>query len=772
MTVRVPGLTWRSGPSIGATSVIAAGVGLAAMVFGLADPVLRSLPYADPDRLVAISFGLPAPGLRVTPADVPSLATWQARADLFVGLAAFEDRGWMRVRASDRIVPLRAVAATDNLLEVLGLPTPPVESDPAAALVFSRVANSYFADAFQPGRSVSIVPEGVMRVSGILPDTFLLPQANRIEPVDAITVLPAGPVIRIEGVSSDDLNIVARLRPEVTPQMVEAALNVSMAPVGRRVTVRSLSTTLNARLRGLAKGALLASGLLVFVAWTNVFSLAMTRGLYRQAEMVTRSALGATPGRIVRLLGGEALRVAAPGGGAALAIAWLALTAAVPALPAQFATLGAPAVTSRVVVFVVVAAAIAGGSWYAASLLAWSVSRQRQPLHITSRDGRSIRIVRFVVIAGQLGAASVLLVGSALLGRSYLNLMSVDSGLDDRLQTLIVAHDPGSPPAMRRDVVERTLVALRRSGGLVAAGASAGALLDGRANVGTAMIDGRVVLLDRTAVAGDYFAAMNLAFLAGAPPEPGQEGVGVINESAAREFFDVTAPIGATLSITGTGDPGFRPVRIVGVVRDVRARALAAAPRPGIYLQAGGWNGGQPETTYVLRRRGEQSGPLLSFEQAVRQVDPLAIVLNAGSIGGRLDRSVRDRTFATLVIGSFAVASAIVAVLGLAGVVAHTVVKRTREIAIRLALGATADRVTTLVVREAMIAATCGLAAGVIASVWLSHALDSLLYGVAAADPTTLLLTAASLLLAVLMAAILPGIRAGRIAPASALRME
>ena len=87
-------------------------------------------------------------------------------------------------------------------------------------------------------------------------------------------------------------------------------------------------------------------------------------------------------------------------------------------------------------------------------------------------------------------------------------------------------------------------------------------------------------------------------------------------------------------------------------------------------------------------------------------------------------------------------------------------------------LGATADRVTTLVVREAMIAATCGLAAGVIASVWLSHALDSLLYGVAAADPTTLLLTAASLLLAVLMAAILPGIRAGRIAPASALRME
>jgi len=138
----------------------------------------------------------------------------------------------------------------------------------------------------------------------------------------------------------------------------------------------------------------------------------------------------------------------------------------------------------------------------------------------------------------------------------------------------------------------------------------------------------------------------------------------------------------------------------------------------------------------------------------------------------RLARSVRDRTFATLVVGLFAAASLLVTALGLAGVVAYTVVKRTREVAVRLTLGATHRRVTWLVVREALTAAVCGAIGGVIASVWLSSALESLLYGIRAADPTTLLLAAASLLGIVAGAAILPAIRTGRIAPAAALRIE
>jgi putative ABC transport system permease protein len=760
--VRLPLLPRPSGPLLGAISVIGVGVGLAAMVFALADPVFRPLPYADPDRLVSIRFGLPDPNVQVRPADVPSLASWQARTDLFAGVAGFVDQGWLKVRLSDRTIPLRAVAATDNLLEVLGLEPPSPESDPAAAWLSSS-AVTLSGGELRPGRSVPIVPEGVLRVRSILPRSFLLPQINRTNPVDALLVLPVGPVIKIQGKASQMLDLVGRMRPGITPQIIEAALNVSMAPVGRRTSVVPLSMALNTRLRGLAMGALLASGLVVLVCWANVFSMALTRGLYRGAEIVTRTALGATPIRIVGLLAAESLRVAALGSASAFIVMWLALTAALAALPPQFATLGAPSVSARVVLFALSAGLVAGVSWCGASLLAWRLSARRQTQYLTSRDGGTIRIARFVLIAGQLGAASLLLVASALLGRSYLNLLSVDSGLDVGTQTLTVVHDPALPAPLRRDLVERTVIAFRRMGSVTAAGASSGDLLDGRGNVRGFVRDGRVTLMDWTSVAGNYFQAIGLQFLAGGPPGPDNADAAVINESAARDLFGKPDPVGEVLSYG-------RDYRVVGVVRDVRSRSLNLPPRPEIYVQTGGWLGAQPQTTYVLRVAGDSR--VASWERVVRDVDPLAIVLDGGSIRARLDRSVRDRTFATLVTGLFALASVLVAALGLAGVVAYTVVKRTREIAIRLALGATVESVRRLVVRDAVTAAACGVSSGVIASVWLSRALESLLYGIRAADPMTLSLTAAGLLGVVIGAAMLPAIQAGRVTPATALRIE
>jgi ABC-type antimicrobial peptide transport system permease subunit len=193
---------------------------------------------------------------------------------------------------------------------------------------------------------------------------------------------------------------------------------------------------------------------------------------------------------------------------------------------------------------------------------------------------------------------------------------------------------------------------------------------------------------------------------------------------------------------------------------------------PTVYEVGGDWGrGSEPWTTYVVR---VADGPsrATGWERIVQRMDPLAVVLDSGAVRERLDRSVRDRTFATLVVGLFALASILVTALGLAGVVAYTVVKRTREIAVRLALGATGPGVTRLVMRDALAAGTGGVVAGGFASVWLSGALESLLYDVRPADPTTLLLTAASLLGIVLGAAIVPALRAARIAPATALRAE
>jgi predicted permease len=750
-----------SDPSTGAIGIVAAGVGLAAMVFALADPVFRGLPYADPDQLVLIRFGLPKPGMTPNPNQVPTLSSWQARTDLFEGVAAFLDTGWLRVRLADRILPLRSVAASDNLLEVLGVPSRLIDADVGAAWLSNRAVTLSAGD-LSVGRSMPLLPEGVLRVSGLLPRSFLLPEANRTEPVDALVLLRDGPVVRIEGMRSQALDLVARMRHGVTRHAVEAALNVSMAPIGRPVSVVPLSTTLNARLLGLAKGALLASGFILLVCWANVFSTALTRGLYRATELATRSALGATTSHIARLLGGETLKVMALGGGGALAVTWLALRAAVPVFPPQFATLGSPSITGRVVLFVLVGVSIGGVSWYLASLVAWRLRARRHGLQVVSRDGGTLRTLRFALVAGQLAATSVLLVGSALLARSYLNLLSVDAGLDDRTQTLTVVHDPELPQALKLDLVKRTVMALRTAGGVEAVGAGGGSLLDGRGNPRLLIRNGRPTLVDWTYVAGEYFAASGLQFLAGGPPAFDDAGAAVITERAARALFGKRDPVGQVLSYG-------RDFRVVGVVRDVRARGLSLEPTPGIYSRIEGWP--NATTTYFLRASGDSVRPA-SWQRIVRGVDPMAVILDGGSVRERLNRSVRDRTFAAVVLGLFALAGVLIATLGVAGVVAYTVVRRTRELAIRLALGATVPDVAMLVARDALAAATCGVAAGVAASVWLSRGLESLLYGIPAAEPMTLLLTAAGLLGAAGAAATLPGVRAARIDPASALRVD
>jgi hypothetical protein len=422
-----------------------------------------------------------------------------------------------------------------------------------------------------------------------------------------------------------------------------------------------------------------------------------------------------------------------------------------------------------VVLAVMAASAVAGASWWVASILAWRIGVRRPLRQGASGDGRAVRVVRFGLVASEVAVASVLLTGAALLGRSYTNLLGVDPGMDERTQTLTVAHDSNLSLALRQDVVSRVLGALQKAPGVEAVGVSDGEFVDGRNKFGTLRFHGRMLNFPEfDVVAGDYFEAMGLEFVAGGPPAHG-EAAAVINESMAQRNAGGHMSVGDVL-ITTHGEN----LPVVGIVRGARSKGLDLAPVPAVYEVGSvqGAAGRGPIMTYLIRTAERGSSRSGGWAQLVQRVDPMAIVLGSGTIGERLGRSVRDRTFASLVVGMFALASILVTTLGLAGVVAYTVVKQTREIAIRVALGATGASATRLVVRETLVAAACGIVAGVIASAWLSGGLESLLFGIDPTDPATVAVAAAGLLAIVLGTALVPARRAARIQPATALRIE
>jgi hypothetical protein len=544
--------------------------------------------------------------------------------------------------------------------------------------------------------------------------------------------------------------------------MIAAALQPSLHAIGRTVSVVPLQTAMTAPQRALADGAALASGLLILICLMNVFNIALTRGLYRQSELATRTALGATPAQLVRLVVVDGLRVAILGAATAMAVTWMALGGAVGALPTQFATLGDPAMTGRTVTVIVLAAAAAWLSWFLGSIVAWRGGTRHHIRHMLGRDRRAIRALRFGVIAGQVCAATVLLTAAALLGRSYLNLLLVDAGMDEHTQAITVAHDSRLPAGVRTEVVDRVVAAMRRLERVQAVGVKSGDMVTGRTDGQLVFLDGQflaVMTVDR-----GFLDAAGLRFVDGGPPAPGTSGA-VISETTASKYFPGRSAVGSVFSFG-------RDVPVVGVVRDVRMRSLTRVDRPVIYEVGSAWPvNPQPIFTYVLRV-DDASRPVADWHRVLRPIDPMAAVLRADTVGERLARSVRDRTFATVVVGLFATASVMVTALGLAGVVGYTVVKRTREVAVRLTLGSTRPSVWWLVVREAVTAALCGTIAGATASVWLSAGLGSLLYGVSPADPVAFLVAAAGLLAVVGGAASLPAIRTGRVAPANALRTE
>jgi predicted permease len=790
--------TMRARPTaaVGTIAVLALGIGLVSAMFALADPyVTRPLPWPDADRLVTLSVRT-----RAT-TDVPTIEGLRARTDLFASLAATGSTETVNASGPDAAITLRLQPVSRDYFDVLRTAMPPVvewrrhaDSTETPVLLTAGASRRLRASGV-PGAALRLADDtGAAtgrgyRVRDVLAPSFLFPSSSQIW--DGFVPLPDGAaLVEIDrtpagfAVSRVALSPIARLQPGVTLEQVEAALRTAppedspvMPSRGQVVMAHGVQASMTARLRPLATAALGAGVLVLLVCAANVANLLMARGAFRRRELATREALGASGLDLGRLVLVEVGLLAALGVAGGLAVADAVLRATAGLIPAQYVMLGTPEISSRVIGLACLAGVVIVGAGLLPALAAWRMSAAALVNQMSTGEPRRVRVARFAMTAVQTAVAVVLLVGAMLMARSYVNLLTQDPGYAGDLFAVGVQRR-GEPGGSWRAEVDTTVDRLRRIPGVASAAAVKGTLVE---NIGMGFaapavyVDGQRVRGLIKSVGTGFFQTTGTSLLEGRLLTPADENrSAVVSDSMAKICCADGTAIGRRVSWTelSTERSVERSVEIVGVVKDVFDVALDRLPTPAAFIPFGDRDQSAVWTTYVVRVNRATPSLAAAVERDIHAVNPRVTIADGGLMRDRLMRSIQDRSFATLIVTFFGLAAIGVSAAGLVGVVGFVVARRTRELAIRMAIGAGTADVLWLVTREAATASAVGAVLGLITGGWVSRTMESFLYGVSPADPGAMALAAVALVAIVAVAAWVPARRAVRLSPSLALRVE
>ena len=800
-------------PGFALTVSLLLGLGVAATttLFALVNAVLlEPLPYQDADRLVAVwESNVAQNRLREGPSP-GNLTDWSANNDAFEAITGF----WpaqATLRGRDGSAPVTGIQVTSGFFEVfrqspiLGRTFAPDEypgrlsitsgrtGGLEPALVLShRLWQTLGGDPAIVGATLQV--EGrTWRVLGVMPAAFAVPDTN------AAFWTPWDPRAAYQGARFPEgpprearfLRVVGRVKPELSiaaaaDRMKTLAARIAADHPGtntdwtvdlvplRDELVRSSRTELL-----LVFGAVF--GLLLLVC-ANVASLAIARRTARARATAIQLALGAGRSRILREHVAETALCAALTALVAILFTTASLGVAVALAPADIPRLQEVDVTSRVVLFAIALALIAT----ALGVLLPGLRGGASAIAPALKDGaplsgqRAGRVRRALVIA-EIGVTVVLLVGAGLLARSFASLQRVDPGFD--VQNLLVLRIAPDVTRYRgQQVIEyynRVLDSIREVPGVAAAAAvtvlpmsTIGSdfyrpyWLDGAKPAGNLIPQANV----RMASPG-YFGTLGLRLVAGrefsAQDTVETPRVIVINESLARAVWPGQDPLGRELILDYQGGPTSR--QIVGVVRDARYRGPRSEPSPEIFIP-------HAQNPYlvmnvVVRTTMEPAALAQTARTQALKIDPDQPVHSITTMERLLDDTLQEDRFAMLFVALFAVAGLITAASGVYALLAYTVGQRRREIAVRMAIGASAASVARLIVMESITLAVIGCVAGGLGIAAVSRLARSVLFGIAPTDPLTLMTTAMVLLAVVLAASWLPARKAARINPVSAMRI-
>ena len=785
----------KPGFSVIAVITLALGIGANTAIFSIVNAVLlRPLPYKNVETILTL-WQQDAAGQKEDGASPANILDWRDRNQIFDQLAAAEPYSH-RLTGNGEPESLRSWLVSEDFFSILGvqalygrtfLPEEHQAGNERVIVIGERFWQGRFgSDPNIIGKSF-VLNGQPHTVVGIMPSSFEFPSGR---------VMWAPRVVQDRDKQERGtgyLKVIARLKPGITRVQAQQAMDSIQSQIaseypddnkGRGVVVVPISEQLVAQARPALFLLLGAAGFVLLIACANVANLLLARGAERQKEFAIRAALGAARARLLRQLITESVFLGLCGGVAGVLTAWWCIDFALRFSPTTLPRKTEITFDGRVLIFSLVVSLLTALIFGLASSLQFS----RPDLQVSLKegspgggDGTSRYRLRNTLVVSEIALALTLLIGACLLVRSFIHILKVDPGFSTDNTYSLQVHVWGSSrtPQQRAVFFEQTLDRIAALPGVESAGAvSALPFHENSIDInGKFSIEGRPAPSQEpsaflTVASVDYFSAMRIPLRGGRLftrfDGHGAQPVVLIGETMARRYWPDEDPVGKKINLAFLGPPKIR--EIIGVVGDSRHTGLDSNPRTEIFLP----HLQEPygSMTYVVRARDDSAALLQAIKNEVWVINKDLPFASIATIEDLVSRSLGERRFNLLLLGSFAIIALTLACVGIYGLMSFSTSRRTHEFGVRIALGAQTSDVIALVLREGIVLTLSGLGLGVVASIALTRLLSSLLFGVTATDPLTFAVMSLLLAGVALTACFLPALRVTRVDPMIALRSQ
>jgi putative ABC transport system permease protein len=789
-----------------AVAIIALGIGANTAIFSIVNAVLfRPQPYERPDELVNI-YVSDADGRTFATTSFPEFREFRQQTDLFAGTVAFDLNILTRLTDDGAEVMLGEYVTADYW-HVLGLHpvrgrafTPDDDvpgSAPVAILAYQTWQRKFGGDATIVGKTLNLNGAPVTIV-GIGPNAYtgvVVGVTSELwVPFGSLQTLAPDRAAVLDQRDSHSTWVRARLKPGVTVAQAQAAMNVVMtrlaatypeSDAGRKVLVTSaagvrIHPAVDRTVQPVAGFLMIVVGLLLAIACSNLVNLLLARAAGRQKEIALRLAIGASRGRLVRQFLIESLALATAGGAVGLVIAHglsRAIAAFRPPLPIPIAlNLG---LDWRVLGFTVLLSLVTGTLFGLVPALRASkpdLMRSLKEDEVTFRAGHRRFGLRNLLVVSQVAVSMLLLVGAGLFVRSLGRAQQVDPGFETTRAAIVTLSLGRVPEERARALLHQYLEQLAARPGVRSVA------LANRVPLGFAIRTAGITVpgyplppgtddieADYTTVGPGYFKTLGIPLLRGRDfterDDASAPAVAIVSEAMARTFWGTLDVLGRTVRLEGKPAA---TLEVVGVARDTKVRTLGERPRPYLYTPFAQHY--EDMVAVVAATAGDPTGVLATMRHALKTLDPDMPVFSATTMPQHLGIMLFLPRMGAALLSLFGVLAMLLASIGLYGVIAFAVSRRTRELGIRLALGARTEQVVGMVVREGMVLVATGCGIGLALALVAAQPLRSVLYGVSPTDPIALGVVVALLASVAALASYLPARKAARVTPIEALK--